>query len=84
MNSIMRALVGGLRIQTGQIYTANYFSGSATEGTVLFSLDGVHPNARGYAVIANEIIKVINKHYKSNLPFNHPSYFPGIDIVATN
>ena len=84
MNAIMNQLVGGLRIETGQLYTANYFSGAATEGTVLFSLDGVHPNARGYAVITNEIIKVINRHYKANLPLHHPSYFPGINIVGSN
>ncbi|MFY8069343.1 MAG: G-D-S-L family lipolytic protein [Flavobacterium sp.] len=84
MNVIMNQLVSGLRIETGQIYTANYFSGSATEGLVLFSLDGVHPNARGYAVISNEIIKVINAHYKSNLPLHNPSYFPGINIVGSN
>ncbi len=84
MNAVMNQLISGLRIETGQIYTADYFSGSATEGTVLFSLDGVHPNARGYAVIANEIIKVINAKYKSNLPLHHPSYFPGINIVPTN
>jgi lysophospholipase L1-like esterase len=84
MNSIMTQLVSGLRIETGQIYTANYFSSSATEGLVLFSLDGVHPNARGYAVITNEIIKVINAHYKSNLPLHNPSYFPGINIVGSN
>jgi lysophospholipase L1-like esterase len=84
MNSIMTQLVSGLRIETGQVYTANYFSGSATEGLVLFSLDGVHPNARGYAVITNEIIKVINAHYKSNLPLHNPSYFPGIYIVGSN
>jgi lysophospholipase L1-like esterase len=84
MNAIMNQLIGGLRIETGQLYTANYFSGPATEGTVLFSLDGVHPNARGYAVITNEIIKVINRHYKANLPLHHPSYFPGINIVGSN
>ena len=84
MNAILGVLVNGLRSVNGQIYTANYFSGSATEGQVLFSLDGVHPNARGYAVIANEILKVINTHYKSNIPFLNPSYFPGINIVATN
>ena len=84
MNAIMNQLVTGLKIETGQIYTANYFSGSATEGLVLFSLDGVHPNARGYAVITNEIIKVINAHYKSKLPLHNPSYFPGINIVPTN
>jgi lysophospholipase L1-like esterase len=84
MNAIMTQLVSGLRIETGQVYTANYFSGSATEGLVLFSLDGVHPNARGYAVIANEIIKVINHHYHANLPLHNPSYFPGINIVGSN
>ncbi len=84
MNAIMNQLVTGLRIETGQFYTANYFSGSATEGVVLFSLDGVHPNARGYAVIANEIIKVINAFYHANLPLHNPSYFPGINIVGSN
>jgi hypothetical protein len=84
MNAIMNQLVSGLRIETGQLYTANYFSGSATEGVVLFSLDGVHPNARGYAVIANEVIKVINEFYNDNLPLHNPSYFPGINIVSSN
>jgi lysophospholipase L1-like esterase len=84
MNAIMNQLITGLRIETGQLYTANYFSGSATEGVVLFSLDGVHPNARGYAVIANEFIKVINEFYNANLPLHNPSYFPGINIVPSN
>ena len=84
MNSILNKLITGIRSVDGSIYTANYFSSAATENKVLFSLDGVHPNARGYAVIANEIIKVINAHYKSNMPFLNPSYFPGINIVATN
>lgn len=84
MNAIMNKLVTGLQIETNSIYTANYFSGSGTEGQVLFSLDGVHPNARGYAVIANEIIKTINAKYKSNLPLHNPTYFPGISILPTN
>lgn len=84
MNAILGQLVSGLRIETGQFYTANYFSGSTTEGLVLFSLDGVHPNARGYAVIANEVLKVINRYYNANLPLHNPSYFPGINIVGSN
>ena len=84
MNAIMNQLVNGLQIETGQIYTANYFSGIANESKVLFSLDGVHPNARGYAVIANEIIKVINRHYNANLPLHYVNYFPGINIVGSN
>jgi hypothetical protein len=84
MNAVMNKLITGLKIETNSIYTANYFSGSATEGQVLFSLDGVHPNARGYAVIANEFIKTINAKYKSNLPLHNPTYFPGISILPTN
>lgn len=32
-----------------------------------FSLDGVHPTPRGYALIANEFIKAINAKYGSNM-----------------
>lgn len=32
-----------------------------------FSLDGVHPSPRGYALIANKFIEAINKEYKSTL-----------------
>lgn len=84
MNAILNQLVSGIRSENGSLYTANYFSGSATEGAVLFSLDGVHPNARGYAVIANEIIKVINRDFKANLPLKNASYYPGINIVPSN
>lgn len=84
MNAVMNQLITGIRTESGSFYTANYFSGSATEGSVLFSLDGVHPNARGYAIIANEIIKVINRDFKANLPIHNSAYFPGINIVPTN
>ena len=86
MNAVMNKLatLSGLQVETNSIYTANYFSGSGTEGQVLFSLDGVHPNARGYAVITNEIIKTINAKYKANLPLHNPTYFPGISILPTN
>lgn len=83
MNLIMNQLVSGLRIDDGTIYTANYFS-PTTASSVLFSLDGVHPNPRGYAVIANEIIKVINNHYHANIPIYSPANFPGISIVPSN
>lgn len=83
MNAILRQLVTGLRTDDGQIYTADYFS-TSTISTVLFSLDGVHPNARGYAVIANEIIKVINSHYEANLPMINAGGFPGATVLPTN
>jgi hypothetical protein len=40
---------------------SNFVTGGA------FSLDGVHPSPRGYALIANEFIKAINEKYGSNL-----------------
>lgn len=83
MNAIMQQLVTGLKTDDGQIYTANYFS-VASLSTVLFSLDGIHPNARGYAVVANEVIKVINKHYKAKLPMVVAGNYPGATIVASN
>lgn len=89
MNQILGSLAnndrfnGGLVTEDGQRYFANYFS---TENlhTTLFSLDGVHPNAKGYAVITNEIIKVINKHYNAKLPMKDPSSYPGATILVSN
>ncbi|RDV12559.1 SGNH/GDSL hydrolase family protein [Pontibacter diazotrophicus] len=34
----------------------------------LFSLDGIHPTPRGYAILANEMIKTINAEYNANIP----------------
>lgn len=83
MNAILNQLVEGLRTDDGQLYTANYFS-TATLSTVLFSLDGVHPNARGYAVIANEVIKVINNYYKAKLPLVSAGNYPGATVLPSN
>lgn len=86
MNQIMGQLADfgkGLTTEDGQKYYANYFSLDKMN-TTLFSLDGVHPNAKGYAVVANEIIKVINNHYGSHLPLVVPGTYPGATILATN
>jgi lysophospholipase L1-like esterase len=83
MNAILGQLVEGLRVEDGQIYTANYFSTDRLS-TTLFSLDGVHPNARGYALVANEVIKVINEHYNANLPQISAGYFPGATVLPSN
>jgi lysophospholipase L1-like esterase len=34
----------------------------------LFSLDGIHPTNTGYAILANETIKTINKEFHSSIP----------------
>jgi lysophospholipase L1-like esterase len=42
------------------------FNNSLLTGS-FFSLDGIHPTPRGSAVIANEMIKIINENYKNSL-----------------
>lgn len=44
----------------------------------LFSLDGVHPTPRGYAVVANEMIKAINAKYGSRIPQLNPNDYRGV------
>nr|WP_297310101.1 G-D-S-L family lipolytic protein [uncultured Flavobacterium sp.] len=84
MNEMMSKLVAGIRVADGQIYTADYFQGLGNMNVVMFSLDGIHPNPRGYAFVANEIIQVINKHYKSHIPLLVPGNYPGVTIKASN
>jgi len=42
-----------------------------------FSVDGVHPNQRGYAVMANEMINIINTTYSATLPTVNAFNFNG-------
>lgn len=44
----------------------------------LFSLDGVHPTPRGYALVANEMIRVINQQYGSSVPTLNPNDYRGV------
>lgn len=56
----------------GVKYTSTFVTGGA------FSLDGVHLTGRGYAIVANEFIKAINKTYKSTLPLVNPNQYSGV------
>jgi lysophospholipase L1-like esterase len=55
---------------SGEKYTADYISGD------IFSLDGIHPSDRGYGLVANEYIKVINASFKMNVPLVNISALP--------
>lgn len=44
----------------------------------LFSLDGVHPTPRGYAVVANEWIRNINTYYAASIPMVAPNDYRGV------
>ena len=49
----------------------SYGSGGISAAFILggaYSADGIHPTARGYAVIANEIFKVINEGFDAYIP----------------
>lgn len=51
---------GGIRFGNYDL-NSSYFVGG------VFSLDGIHPSARGYALIANKFIEAINAKYKSTI-----------------
>jgi len=64
--TIMNQLLnGGIRFGNYQL-TATFATGGA------FSLDGIHPSARGYALIANKFLEAVNTTYGSN--------FKGVDL----
>ena len=52
--------------------TATFASGN------FFGLDGVHPTPRGYAIIANEWIRVINAYYGSTVPAVNANDYRGV------
>lgn len=60
MHSFLFTLRSGL-VFDGVAVDAKFIEGGA------FSLDGVHPNSRGYAMVANKFIEVINNTYGSNI-----------------
>ncbi len=61
----------GYSFGTGKV-TAAFGSGGA------FSLDGVHPTQRGYALIANAVIEAIEDQFGSVLPKIEPMDYPTI------
>jgi lysophospholipase L1-like esterase len=60
MYNFMNGLTSGM-VFDGVNYSTKFIEGGA------YSLDGLHPNTRGNAIIANEFIRVINENYKSSL-----------------
>lgn len=64
---------GGISFDGGNI-TNTFATGGA------FSLDGVHPTQRGYAVLANNMISVINQKYNATVPSLNPGAYPTIFV----
>ncbi len=72
LNTVATTGVPIQSIDNPALITADFVTGGA------FSLDGVHPSPRGYAVAANQMIGIINDKYGSNLPEVDPVEFTGL------
>lgn len=70
----MQQLAGAGVTMNGITTTATYATGGA------FSLDGVHPSPRGYAIISNMMLEVINGTFGSNLPSVNVKDFKGVYV----
>lgn len=74
-NALFDDLVANGFVQTdGSVVTSTFATGGG------FSLDGVHPSPRGYAILANAFSEAINAKYGSNLPMLNPLNFKGLYI----
>jgi hypothetical protein len=70
-NSFYQKLFTGFTYN-GVNFTAQFVSGGA------FSLDGIHLNAKGNALLANEFIRAINVHYGAKIPELNAGVYPGV------
>jgi lysophospholipase L1-like esterase len=59
-NTALNQVANGGLVYNGYTMTSTYVTGNS------FSLDGVHPSPKGYALIANKFLEAINAKYGSN------------------
>lgn len=71
-NTFFRGVAATPTVTNAVSNSASYITGN------LFGLDGVHPTPRGYALVANEIIKVINSTYGASVQPVSPSSYRGV------
>jgi hypothetical protein len=61
IHSLIDDLAANGAVVGGQKLTTDFMGG-------LFSLDGVHPTNTGYAIVANEFIKTMNRSLRAGIP----------------
>jgi lysophospholipase L1-like esterase len=64
-------MASGIDYGTGAV-TADFATGG------FFSLDGIHPTGRGYAIIANSLIDTINSSFNANVFKVDPGAYPTV------
>lgn len=79
----VNALMNKVASETGLYEDGINFTSEYVNGKV-FSLDGVHPTSQGYALVANEFIKVINSKFDANISHINVGTIPGSLILAKN
>ena len=72
-NALLTEFVTGKTIN-GLTLNAGFITGG------IFSLDGVHATQRGYAIMANEFIRVTNTAYNATIPQLDITRYPGVAI----
>jgi hypothetical protein len=71
MNAFISTLPAGI-VYDGLKFSTTFVTGG------MFSLDGVHPNPRGNAVIANCWIEAINSKFGAKIPLLNVGDYPGV------
>lgn len=57
----------------------NYLPDFSPNG--IYSTDGVHPNPRGQAILANVVIEAINTNFNATIPLLDVSAFPSVQLA---
>jgi hypothetical protein len=65
------------KLNDGFVYNGVAMSSKFVSGGA-YSLDGIHLNPRGNALLANVFINAINKTYKSSIPFANALFYSSI------
>lgn len=71
MNSFFNTIAANGANYSGINFSTTFVTGG------LFSLDGVHPTSQGYAIVANEFLKVINSKFGADIPLIDVGSIPG-------
>ncbi len=74
VKAMMQQIANGGVAYDGGVITSTYGSGGG------FSLDGVHPTARGYSLIANAAIKKMNMTFGGTIPMVNPGTYPTVYV----